>query len=64
MTISNNVLDMLLQNKATGKHIVWATNNYQQYGEGYTAEDEIIPDQITGTNAGIIQPRVQKVINE
>lgn len=56
------VLKVLLQDKATGKSIVWATDHYADRGEEYAAEMEIIPDLITGSNAHLIQPRVLKTV--
>ncbi len=59
-TISPRVLKILLRDKATGKNIVWATDNYAQLGDEFAAPCEILPELITGTNAHIIQPRVRK----
>ena len=42
-------------------YIFWATNDYESYGYGYGAHDEITPDLISGKNKGrIIMPRVFK----
>ena len=56
------VLKVLLQDKATGQNIVWATDHYADRGEEYAAEREITPDLITGANAHLIQPRVLKTV--
>lgn len=58
--VSPRVLRLLLQDKATGKNIVWATDNYISRGEEYAASCEILPELITGPNAHIVQPRVHK----
>lgn len=45
-------------NMKTG--IVWATDDYVQYGEGYASNDEITVKAITGSNGNIIRPRIEK----
>lgn len=54
------LLDLLLQDKTTGKNIVWATDDYVANGSAYAPEKEILPALITGTNTKIIQPRIAK----
>lgn len=58
--VSPRVLKILLQDKATGKNIVWATDDYAGRGGEYAAEREILPELIVGPNARLIQPRVNK----
>jgi hypothetical protein len=41
-------------------NILWATDNYLHYGEGYAIDDEISIDSITGENGLILRPRVNK----
>ena len=60
LNIDFSLLNILLQDKTTGKNIIWATDNYAKYGSLYTAEKEIKLELITGKNAGIIKPRIQK----
>lgn len=62
--ISPELLDILLQDKTTGKRIKWATDNYIGYGEEYGQAGEITPTLITGRNTFIIQPRVAKALIE
>ena len=45
-------------NMKTG--IVWATDDYVQYGEGYASDDEITVKAITGANGNVIRPRIEK----
>lgn len=54
------LLKLLLIDRSTTKNIVWATNDYHNYGEYYSPECEISIEQITGANTGIIKPRVTK----
>lgn len=54
------VLETLLADRTTGRNIIWADGEYEQLGEGYTAEDEITCEAIAGTNSGVIKPRVLK----
>ncbi len=62
--ISPELLDVLLQDKTTGKRIKWATDNYRKYGEEYGQADEITPALITGRNTFVIQPRASKALIE
>jgi hypothetical protein len=54
------VLDVLLRDHTTQKNIFWATDNYQDLGEGYEYTSSILPELITGANGNVIMPRVQK----
>ena len=44
-----NVLELLLQDKSTKKNIIWATDTYEEFGEGFTdkvqmsANSELLP---------------------
>lgn len=58
--ISPFLLEILLQDKTTGKNIVWACDAYEKYGTAYTAACEILPELITGANTTVVQPRVSK----
>lgn len=62
--ISPNLLKALLADKTTGRNIIWATDNYEKYGEVYEASCEILPELIIGRNTYIIQPRVSKALVE
>ena len=31
-----DVLNLLLQDKSTKKNIIWATDTYEEFGEGFT----------------------------
>ncbi|MDA3890068.1 MAG: restriction endonuclease subunit M [Salinivirgaceae bacterium] len=55
-----DVLNILLKDHTTQKNIFWATDNYEQLGESYHFEAQILPELITGENGNIIMPRVQK----
>ena len=54
------LLETLLQDKTTGKNILWACGDYERLGSAYAAEKEILPALITGKNTTVIQPRVAK----
>lgn len=56
----HSVLETLLADRTTGKNIIWADGEYEWFGEGYAAEDEITCEAIAGTNSGVIKPRVLK----
>ncbi len=55
-----DVLAKLLQDKTTGKNIIFATDTYRFYGSGYSDTDEITPEALNGFGAAEIQPRVLK----
>ena len=56
----SSLLDILLQDKATKKNNIWATDDYEKYGDMYKAYKEITSALITGTHTKIIQPRITK----
>ena len=60
LKIDRSLLEILLQDKTSGKNIIWATDNYSNYGEFYTSEKEIKIELITSRHGGVIKPRVGK----
>ena len=62
---NKNLLELLLIDRSTKKHIVWATSDYvERYGGLYSPECEITPDLITGAFSATIRPRVTKEKSE
>lgn len=59
-----SVLPILLQDRTTKQNIIWATDTYEAYGEGYRAEKPITVALVTGKNGGIIQPRIAKAASD
>ena len=59
-----SVLPILLHDKTTGQNIIWATDTYETYGEGYSAKEPITAVLVTGKNSSIIQPRIAKAISD
>ena len=59
-----DVLPTLLQDRTTEQNIIWATETYEDYGEGYGSKDPITASLVTGENRRIIQPRVSKAASE
>lgn len=57
-----DVLPTLLQDKTTKKNIIWATDAYSAYG--HLDRNQIMPDDLLGDSAVIIQPRIQKSLEE
>ena len=55
-----DVLGILLRDQTTQKNIFWATDNYENLGDSYKADSEILPDLITGEKGNVIMPRVHK----
>lgn len=60
LRMDSDILDMLLKDHSSHKNIIWATDNYEQLGDGYSFKDEIRIPLITGKHGDIIQPRVSK----
>ncbi|MBQ9206456.1 MAG: restriction endonuclease subunit M [Treponema sp.] len=60
LKIDRSLLEILLQDKTTGKNIIWATDNYARHGSAYVADKPITVDLITSRNGSIIKPRTQK----
>ncbi|MBV7432346.1 hypothetical protein KRX53_03250 [Dermabacteraceae bacterium TAE3-ERU5] len=54
------VLTTLLKDRSAGRNILWATDDYSELGAGFTREDPITPEKITGRFCGVIRPRSQK----
>lgn len=54
------LLDILLKDRATGKNIIWATDDYSSLGNQYNATEEITSGLITGKHKRLIQPRAAK----
>lgn len=58
--LSEEVLCTLLRDHTTGRNIFWATHDYESLGSEYGFSAPILPELITGTQEGIIKPRVLK----
>jgi type II restriction enzyme len=56
----DNLLEILLQDKTTGKNILWATDSYTQMGEMFAQQAEIKTEVVTGVHGTLIQPRAIK----
>ncbi len=60
LALSAPVLSALLHDHTTGKHIFWATHDYELLGAAYDYHAEMLPRLITGENGMVIRPRVLK----
>jgi hypothetical protein len=56
----DNLLELLLQDKTTGKNILWATDSYEQKGIEFAPLASITIDLVTGAHGNLIQPRAIK----
>lgn len=56
--IEAQVLKKLLEDKTTGKNIIWATDSYENLGPGYERNQQIRLDHLQQKD--IIKPRIQK----
>lgn len=62
--LNYELLTILLQDKSSGKNIIWATDDYSQNGYGFRRDDEIQIYAIVGNNGDIIRPRTAKTKQE
>ena len=61
LEFDKELLDILLYDRTTNNNIIWATDDYQEKGEGFAATDNIIISNITGKMfSAIIRPRSVK----
>ena len=61
LNYKKDILEALLTDRTTGDHILWGTDDYvSSYGEKYSHDAQILINQITGENNGVIKPRVLK----
>ncbi len=58
--LDKSILEILLKDRSSKKNIIWATDNYQNRGNGYYSFDNITIKAITGRNGFVIKPRVEK----
>lgn len=54
------VFSILLQDRTTGHHILWATDDYKHLSEAHQAHAQITIPSITGKYSGVIAPRIDK----
>ena len=58
------LLERLLQDQATGHNILWATDAYAHFGDGYQRGEEITTVRITGENSDLIKTRARKAMEQ
>ncbi len=58
------LLDILLQDKTTKKNIIWATDAYASYGEGFQDKNQMFSHVFISGRALTIRPRIEKAIEE
>lgn len=57
---NRKLLNTLIKDRTTGRNIIWATSDYEEYGEAYGSTCEILSTLITGSRNNIIRPRAAK----
>lgn len=57
---NKKLFDTLLKDRTTGRNIIWATSDYEEYGDAYGSNCEILSTLITGSRNKIIRPRAAK----
>lgn len=63
-TSSKNILEKLLEDKTTGGHILWGTEEYGVLGVGYRKEEEMTVNTICPKGAILIKTRGRKIFEE
>ena len=58
--LDNELLEILLKDRSSGKNIIWATDNYASRGCGYQSFDQITVESITGHHGNVVKPRTEK----
>ncbi|AOA00528.1 restriction endonuclease [Carnobacterium divergens] len=58
---SPELLKILLRDRTTGKNIIWATKTYELLGKEFEAREPMKVKLITGKNASLIRPRIEKL---
>lgn len=64
LLMDKSLLEILLSDRTTAKNILWCTDNYNNYGIGYSYLQQIRVELITGKNGNVIKPRVRKTKKE
>lgn len=60
ISYGTDLLKILIKDRTTNKNIIWATNDYIDFGDMYLSNCEIELNAISGRNSKIIQPRITK----
>ena len=55
-----DILKILLIDRATNSNIIWGTDDYEYLGEKYNSYHPILIESITGEKSNIIKPRILK----
>ena len=58
--LDKELLDILLKDRTSDKNIIWAIDDYNVYGNNFSATDYITIESITGKNGNVIKPRIEK----
>lgn len=58
--LESSILILLLKDQTTKNNLIWATKDYEKYGNEYSSNAEITIWSITGNNGEIIKPRILK----
>lgn len=64
LLVDAEILNILLFDHSSKKNIIWATDNYKEYGNRFNFKDEITVDKITGNYREVIKPRSKKSAQE
>lgn len=57
------LVDLLLMDQTTKSNILWATDDYKEYGAGFRENDSIKSNMIFIKNQNIIKPRIEKSLD-
>ncbi len=54
------LLGVLIKDKSSGQNLLWATDTYVSRGFGFSPQDQITVQSITGRRGTVIKPRITK----
>lgn len=64
LNLGDGILETLLKDRTTGGNIILACNDYESLGDGFSFDNEITIEKITGKYNQLIQPRIAKEKND
>ena len=56
----DSILKQLLSDRSTKKNIIWATPSYEDLGDDFASNREILPAHLQGEYTALILPRIEK----
>lgn len=61
---NRKIMSILLSEYTSGKNILWCTDDYLKHDKGYSSNNEILIEMISGDKHDVIRPRASKLNSE